>query len=229
MWVPGNLDEIERAVESGTLEETSSFDAKRELPRSSSSGNTSIAVDVAAMSTAGGSILYGVGEDANERLTVRNPISLTGAADRIAQVVQTSISEVPHVDFRSYALPDDPASGYLLVVVPPSPRAPHQVTVGDDRRFYGRGARGNRRLSEQEVALLYAQRQSREVDREARLGKSSRASLMSPSPTTRGLYTHSRSRYSSTRGYGRPRRRTQGDPGAATTARGSCAWYQDRS
>lgn len=54
--------------------------------------------------------------------------------------------------------PGSSFAGYLLVIVPPSPRAPHQVTVRDDRRFYGRGATGNRRLSEQEVALLYTRR-----------------------------------------------------------------------
>jgi hypothetical protein len=169
MWVPRDLDELEQAIASGALEETAAFDGKRELPASTTGGNKSIAVDVAAMSTAGGSVLYGVGEDANERLTVRNPIDLRGAADRIAQVVQTAISEVPHIAFHAYALAEDPASGFLLVIVPPSPRAPHQVTVGDDRRFYGRGARGNRRLSEQEVAQLYARRQQQEVDLLARL------------------------------------------------------------
>jgi hypothetical protein len=169
MWVPRDLDEVEHAIASGALEETAAFDGKRELPPSTSSGNKSIAVDVAAMSTAGGSILYGVGEDEHERLTVRNPIDLRGAADRIAQVVQTAISEVPHVALHPYALADDPSLGFLLVLVPPSPRAPHQVTVGDDRRFYGRGARGNRRLSEQEVAQLYARRQQEEVNLLARL------------------------------------------------------------
>lgn len=169
MWIPRSVEEIEQAVARGNLEETSSFDGKKELPASTASGNKSIAVDVGAMSTAGGSILYGVGEDANKRLTMPNPIVLADAGDRIAQVVQTSIAEVPHIEFKHYALRDDPTKGYLLVVVPPSPRAPHQVTVGNDRRFYGRGAKGNRRLSEQEVALLYAQRQQREVNLAARL------------------------------------------------------------
>ena len=172
MWVPRDLDEIEQAVASGALEVFElipAFDGKRELPPPTSAGNKSIAVDMAAMSTAGGAVLYGVGEDEHERLTVRNPVDLRGAADRIAQVVQTAISEVPHIDFHPYPLADDPAKGYLLVLVPPSPRAPHQVTVGDDRRFYGRGARGNRRLTEQEVAQLYARRQQQEVDLLVRL------------------------------------------------------------
>lgn len=169
MWVPRDLEEIEAAVADGRLEETHSFDAKRELPATNASGNKSIAVDVAAMSTEGGTILYGIGEDENERLTVRNPIELAGTSDRIAQVVQSAIAEVPHIDFHTYPLEEDPSKGYLLVAIPASPRAPHQVTVGDDRRYYGRGARGNRKLGEQEVAQLYARRQERDVNLLARL------------------------------------------------------------
>jgi hypothetical protein len=47
-----------------------------------------------------------------------------------------------------------------------SARAPHQVTVGGNLRFYGRGAKGNRPLTEREVARLYERRQSWAVDRE---------------------------------------------------------------
>lgn len=187
MWVPNDIAAIEAAIAAGSLEETSSFDGKKELPVSATSGNKSIAIDMASMSTEGGSILYGVGEDERERLTVRNPIALMGAADRIAQVVQTSISEVPHIEFHPYPLADDPSTGFLLVLVPPSPRAPHQVTVGDDRRYYGRGARGNRRLTEQEVAQLYARRQQQDVDRLARLDEVVRFAPHTPDPPDLGL------------------------------------------
>jgi hypothetical protein len=179
MWIPGSVEEIEEAVARGELEETALFDAKQALPATSKQ-NSSVAVDVAAMSTAGGVLLYGVGEDADERLTVRSPLTLAGAPERIALIVQTSIAEVPHIEFRPYPLSDDPTKGYLLVIVPPSPRAPHQVTVGDDRRFYGRGAKGNRRLTEQEVALLYARRQQQEVDLGARLGEVVRTCVYEP-------------------------------------------------
>jgi hypothetical protein len=168
MWIPDDTATIEAAIARGDLVETSSFDGKLQLPATPKQ-NPSLAVDVAAMSTAGGVLLYGVGEDANEHLTIRAPIDLVGAADRVAQIVQTSIAEVPHIEFRTYLLPDDSSKGYLLVVVPPSPRAPHQVTVGGDLRFYGRGAKGNRRLTEQEVALLYARRQQQAVTLNARM------------------------------------------------------------
>jgi hypothetical protein len=40
------------------------------------------------------------------------------------------------------------------------------VTVGGDNRYYGRGATGNMRLSEGDVARLYERRQRWEIDRE---------------------------------------------------------------
>src|SRR5690349_12271793 len=141
MWVPKDADEIERAARAGELPETPSFDAKADLP--SAKKNSDIATDVAAMTTDGGALLYGVAEDDNERPTIPQPIMLAGAADRIGQVVSTSITEVPYIDTREYPCADDPARGYLLVIVPQSARAPHQVTVGSDLRFYGRGAKGN--------------------------------------------------------------------------------------
>jgi hypothetical protein len=179
MWIPNGVEDIEAAIARGDLEETAIFDGKRDLPANPKQ-NSSVAIDVAAMSTAGGVLLYGVGEDENKRLTVRSPIDLAGADDRIAQIVQTSIAQVPTIQVRKYELPDDPAKGYLLVIVPPSPRAPHQVIVGDDRRFYGRGAKGNRRLGEHEVALLYARRQQQEVDLNARLSEVIRTSPYAP-------------------------------------------------
>ena len=164
MWVPTDAADIERAATAGELEETPSFDAKAELPQPKK--NASLAVDVAAMSTYGGTLLYGVGEDENERPTVSRPFDLKGAGDRIGQIVSTSVAEVPYIDVREYPCEDDPSRGYLVVLVPASDRAPHQVTVGQDLRFYGRGAKGNRILSEGEVARLYERRERWQVDRE---------------------------------------------------------------
>jgi hypothetical protein len=164
MWIPRDADQIRRAALAGELPETPSFDAKAELPPSRK--NADIATDVAAMATDGGVLLYGVGEDDHGQPTIPCPIPLGGAADRIGQVVATSIAEVPYIDVREYPTAEDPAVGYLVVIVPQSARAPHQVTVGGDLRFYGRGAKGNRRLTEGEVARLYERRQAWQVDRE---------------------------------------------------------------
>lgn len=154
-------------MESGRLEETSSFDGKRELP--TKRRNIDIAIDIAAMSTEGGSLIYGIDEDQDERLTRLAPIVLAGASDRISQVVATSVSEVPRIEIREHPRPSDPETGYVSVLVPQSARAPHQVTVGDDKRFYGRAAKGNRRLGEAEVARLYRRRIDWEQDGDALL------------------------------------------------------------
>lgn len=49
--------------------------------------------------------------------------------------MQHSISGTPNGEFVHVRLPDNDSRGYLVVLVPPSPDAPHQVQVGDDRRF----------------------------------------------------------------------------------------------
>lgn len=167
MWVPRDAQEIEQAVRGGLLEETSSFDAKEALPAPKK--NIDLAIDVAAMSTDGGLLLYGVGEDEEERLTRLTPIELAGSMDRISQIIGTSIAEVPYVEVRDHPSDGDKSKGYLTILVPQSARAPHQVIVGDDKRYYGRNAKGNRRLVEGEVARLYRRRIEWDQDRDALL------------------------------------------------------------
>ena len=159
MWIPRTAAELEAAAKAGELVETAAF-AGQPLPAPPE--NVSLAVDVAAMSTDGGVLVYGLSEDADERLTVLEPFELAAASERIDHVVQTSIAEPPLIDVRRLAL--DETRGYLAVVVPQSTRAPHQVTIGGDLRFYGRGPKGNRILTEGEIARLYARRSVWEHD-----------------------------------------------------------------
>jgi hypothetical protein len=189
VWVPSSAAEVEDAAGRGDLEETHTFDAKVALPNPKK--NHDLAVDVGAMTVDGGSLLYGLGEDENKRLTVLSPIDLNGARERVAQIVQTSISESPFI--RIHALPSeaDGSKGYLLVVVPQSPRAPHQVTSVGDMRYYGRGPTGNRILSEGEVAGLYSRRREWEADREELLA-AELASAPEPEPTFGYMVAHAR-------------------------------------
>jgi hypothetical protein len=165
MWVPKSEQDILSAIDAGDLIETATFDAKASLPAKSKSKE--LAKDVAAMATDGGSLLYGLGEDENDRLTVPQPFELAGARERVDQIVRTSISEPPTIEVHTIPTDDDPNLGYLVIVVPPSPRAPHMVTVDKDNRYYGRSATGNNRLTEGEVARLYERRQQWGVDRDA--------------------------------------------------------------
>ena len=158
MWIPDSTAEIERAATARELQETASFDAKKALPVTGR--NESLAVDVAAMSTDGGVLLYGVEEDRSGQPVTPSPIALAGAKGRVDQIVQTSIAEPPHIEIREYPTDADPSVGYLLLVIPQSARSPHQVTVGGNLRFYGRGATGNRVLTEGEIARLYERRRA---------------------------------------------------------------------
>lgn len=161
MWRPTDPATFEQAVGDGALDERHDFDAKRELP-----ANKELAKDLAAMSTDGGCLVFGVGEDESGRPRILNPIELGGAAQRIDQVAQQSISGELRIEFTHLWLDEEAGRGYLLVLIEPSLQAPHQVTVGNDRRFYGRSDTGNRRLSEAEIARLYERRALRTTDRE---------------------------------------------------------------
>lgn len=163
MWIPESTSEIVSRAESGDLEETASFDAKREVYRSSKK----LAKHIAAMSTDGGTLLFGVDEDENGQPTCLSPVDLDGTPERISNIVETCIAEPPEVNIRAYESEDDPSKGYIAVAVPASERAPHMLIKNNDNRFYGRNAKGTRRLSEGDVARLYARRERWERDRDA--------------------------------------------------------------
>lgn len=185
MWIPETIDEFETAVALGLFEERHDFDAKRELP----ANNKELAKDIAAMSTDGGTLVYGVGEDENGAPRVLAPIQLKGVAEKIDQIAQHSISGMLRPRFTHLRLDaEDEGRGYLVVTIPASPEAPHQVTVGGDLRFYGRSDTGNRILSEAEVARLYERRQSQAVDREQLLAECiSQSPFGQPMPGEQGF------------------------------------------
>lgn len=156
MWIPNNEQDIINAVTTNSLEETIIFDAKKEIPPK----NVDVAKDVSAMAnTAGGVILFGVEEDASGRPSILSPFELKGQREKIDSIIRTSISEIPVFNISAIESHTDSAKGYIVLVIPPSERAPHQVIVKGDRRFYGRGETGNYVLSEPEIARLYERRQ----------------------------------------------------------------------
>lgn len=116
MWTPKSEREILAAIEAGDLTETANFDAKAALPAKGKSKD--LAIDVAAMATDGGTLLYGIGEDDNDRPTALQPFRLAGARERVDQIVRTSISEPPDVQVREIPTNDDPSNGYLVVAIP---------------------------------------------------------------------------------------------------------------
>lgn len=178
MWIPKSEEEIEKVVNSDVLEETAILDAKVALP----SKNIDIAKDIAAMSNDGGVIIYGIGEDENKRLKILSPFVLEGQPERISSIAQTSIAEPPRFHIHTIPAKEDISKGYIVIVIPPSERAPHMVIVSGDHRYYGRNAKGNVILSEAEVSRLYERRNRLEVDLRVLIEKEIKTAHRQPNP-----------------------------------------------
>jgi hypothetical protein len=125
--VPATAGELEAAIRDGILEESLHFDAKAELepvPK----GNRALAVDMAAMAVDGGLIGIGIAEERSKgaKVHVPTPVALAGLRERVSQVGLSRVD--PPLTVVTRELPrDDSGSGYLLILVPPSPDAPHMV------------------------------------------------------------------------------------------------------
>jgi schlafen family protein len=178
MWIPKSVTELEELIPQGIVEESATLDFKAELPHNSKE----LAKDVAAMANDGGVLVFGVGEDHHGQPTQLAPIALHGAAERITAIARSAISPAPELEIRTLTKSSENGIGYLVVIIPPSPVAPHMVTVGKENRFYGRTAKSNTPLSEAEIARLYERRKSWRVDREVLLGKLLESAPISPHP-----------------------------------------------
>jgi hypothetical protein len=164
MWIPRSPDELVAALADGTLRhESAAYEYKAELPDPRS--NSDIAVDVAAMATDGGIIIYGVREDKVAVTFSPEPIPLEGVIDRISNVVTANVRETVGFTVTPLPLNTDHKLGYVIVDVPASIRAPHMVESKGEYRFYGRVPGGNKRLTEAEIARLYQRRE--QVERAA--------------------------------------------------------------
>jgi hypothetical protein len=176
MWVPRSEQEIEGAA-AGGLVESDIFDAKEQLPTNS----LDLAIDVAAMATGGGVLLYGVGEDGAGRPTVLRPFKLKGARERVDQIIRAGVSEPPYYQLVPIDSPSHAGAGYLAVLVPASERAPHMVVVKGENRYYRRVLSGNVPMTEAEVASLYARRQLRAEESARAVATDLRQEVIPPS------------------------------------------------
>jgi hypothetical protein len=155
MWVPRTWPEVDALT--GTAEESSVLDFKRDLPPATKPANEGVAKDIAAMSVAGGVILYGVEEDAATLVaTGIRPVVLAGARERFQQIAGSRIAPGCVIEVVNIADPSDRTKGVVAVAVPPSVFAPHMV--GD--RFPVRRGTVTESLSEPDIARLYARREA---------------------------------------------------------------------
>lgn len=153
-WLPETEPDVREAVDSGTLAETHYLDVKREVG-ATTRGRKELARDLASFAIDGGALLVGVAEDQQQTWSL-HPGPLAGQAERIEQVAHAVVDPPLFVTVRLIETEDDPARGYMVVEVPPSPSPPHMV----DGVYYGRGDRVRVRLTDAEVTRQHAARQS---------------------------------------------------------------------
>ena len=151
-------EDLISAIDGGLLTEGHFIDLKRELAPGRNA-NRSIAKDMAAFAVDGGTVVIGV-EELDDGCVERAPQPLDGLAERIDQIA--GMIPDPPLAVITTPIPTaaDASSGYLLVHVPASPTAPHQV----DGRYLGRGDKTNRYLTDAEVLRLHQQRLADHVD-----------------------------------------------------------------
>ncbi len=97
VWIPQTKNELIGGLPD--VSETAELEFKQQLPAAGK--NEEIAIDVAAMTTDGGTIIYGVAEDKSLGTFIAAPIPLPGAMERISNVVNSSIAGSPSVDIFS--------------------------------------------------------------------------------------------------------------------------------
>lgn len=158
--VPTTADELVAALEEGVLVESLHFDAK-ELLAEGAKSNRALAIDLAAMSVEGGLIAIGVAQGPKEQGSrlIPRPVALGGLAERVSQIGLGRVDPPLTISTRLLET-GDAAMGYLLVLIPPSPDAPHMV----DGRYRGRGDTTNYPLGDAEVRRIQAQRRAVRVD-----------------------------------------------------------------
>lgn len=143
--IPATEGELREALENGRLQEGNQLDLKREIVPGDRA-NRALAIDLASLAPAGGTILVGVTDD---RPPAPAPVQLEGLRERVEQVARSAIDPPLGVQVRE--IPSADSRGYLVIEVPPSLDAPHAV----DGVFRGRAGSTNVRLSAAEVRRFH--------------------------------------------------------------------------
>jgi len=171
------LDDLKTAhiqqLVTNAVTEAFDLDYKRTTYGSSDGDKRALRVDVAALAnTAGGVIVIGVAEDTQARAAAAPGVSLSdGEIGRMRQIVAPGVSPMPVFDILSIPDDTDPALGFYVIAVPPSPSAPHAVLVGDSLRYPKRNGATTRYLSEPELATAYRDRTAGGARQKSRLAE----------------------------------------------------------
>ncbi len=151
MFIPENLEDLKRIVQE-RLEESARLEFKRQLPEPGK--NEDLAKDLAAMAnTEGGVIVYGMEQDNMGRAKTLRPFAVSGAAERVTLVAQSSLDEPLTLgSVRSIISEDQRDLGFLVVEVPRSARTPHFFQGAAWRRT----SKGNTPLTRRRIGELFA-------------------------------------------------------------------------
>lgn len=160
VWMPESLEQLQQMLERAQLEESETLEAKREID-----STRSVARILAAMANYGGTLLIGVEEDEDHRLTGIAPVDLSVVEGQVAHIVADCIYGALRYRKKELRLPDNPSQGVLVVSVPPSPRAPHMVTVSGENRYRARVGTTTPPMPAGQVDELLRRRQAAEIDR----------------------------------------------------------------
>ena len=154
-WSATTEDEVRALISDGSFKESHHLDAKRETG-ATASARKETARDLASFALDGGQLLIGVEEDKPSGTFTLAPQPLGGLVEKLDQIAATLIDPPLTVALNDIPSADDPGAGYILATIAPSPLAPHMV----DGRYYGRGERSKRALSNAEVLRLHERRDS---------------------------------------------------------------------
>jgi hypothetical protein len=180
-FVPTTATELVEAVRSGVLVEGTNLDFKATL-ENGEKANARLAIDLAAFALQGGLIVIGVAEDAQTRRPECRPVPLAGRKEQVSQVGVSRVD--PPVATIARELPtDELGNGYVVIMIPPSPDAPHQT----DGKYRGRSDTTNYVLADADVRRVHAERHrlGRDIGQELE-----RAVLRDPTPPDLRQHAH---------------------------------------
>lgn len=173
-------DDVRRLLKNPQAAEDQDLDYKLTAHDNGTEGGGELAKDITAFANStGGVLILGLQEDRKTSIPVHAaPLPLPDGlrrryvetlASRTAPIVDCQI----HYAKEAHAVDGQVPTGFALVMVPPSPRAPHAVTGLNDPkdgtlRFPVRAGSGTRFMTPSEVETAFFDKQSRRAQREER-------------------------------------------------------------
>lgn len=157
-WSPETEVDIQAVIDNGVLGESHYIDVKQEIAPGQG-GRRELARDLASFAIDGGALLLGVAEDKQARQFSLHPQPLEGLVERIEQIANFGIDPPLTVIPSEIESTGDDRTGFILINIPPSSAAPHMA----DGKYYGRGERTRRTLTDAEVVRLHSRKQSAEA------------------------------------------------------------------